>query len=382
MLDGLALAAAVLGARETVLWLHEDSPALGAVAQALRERSTAGMGGPPVRVLTASATYLSGESSAIRRALAGGPLLPAPGGRARGPGAAVVHNVETLARVALVARGLPAAADAALVTVLDDGLRTVVEAAGRETVAEVLRRTRGVGGPSPQAVLLGGYAGTWLPWPSAGDLALAGPGRHAGTGAGLVAVLPQGACGLAETAAILGYLAGQQRRAVRSLPVRTALRRRPRGASRTGAGAARRRATAARRVGRDRRARRLLPPRRRRPHAAQRAGDLRQRRRAPPAPPPLRRGGRRPGAARAGAPVSARPQGALRLAVDAARCDGIGMCALVARRVVDLDAWGYPSSPPGRSRARASRRRGPPSGAARAARSRSYPSIRRAANRP
>ena len=185
VLDGLALAGAVLGARETVLWVHEDSAALPAVARALRERSTAGLPGPPVRVVTASATYLSGESGAIRRSLAGGPLLPAPDGGARHPGAAVVQNVETLARVALVARGLPGAADAALVTVLDDGLRTVVEAAPGETIAEVLRRVRGVGGPPPQAVLLGGYAGTWLPWRAAADRALAGPDRDADTGAGL-----------------------------------------------------------------------------------------------------------------------------------------------------------------------------------------------------
>ncbi len=41
------------------------------------------------------------------------------------------------------------------------------------------------------------------------------------------------------------------------------------------------------------------------------------------------------------------PAGPLRLAVDPARCDGIGMCAFVARRVVDLDAWGYPVVPVG-----------------------------------
>jgi len=41
----------------------------------------------------------------------------------------------------------------------------------------------------------------------------------------------------------------------------------------------------------------------------------------------------------------ARERGPVRLVVDAARCDGIGMCALVARRVVDLDPWGYPLLP-------------------------------------
>lgn len=43
--------------------------------------------------------------------------------------------------------------------------------------------------------------------------------------------------------------------------------------------------------------------------------------------------------------MSRRPEPPVRLAVDPVRCDGVGMCALVARRVVDLDAWGYPIVP-------------------------------------
>ncbi len=34
------------------------------------------------------------------------------------------------------------------------------------------------------------------------------------------------------------------------------------------------------------------------------------------------------------------------LVVDPLRCDGVGICAHVARRLVDLDAWGYPIVPP------------------------------------
>lgn len=207
VLDGLALAARVLGARGAVLWLHEGSPALAAVAHALRERSTAGLADPPIRVVTAPATYLSGESGAIRRSLAGGPLLPPPARERRRPGSALVQNVETLARVALVARGVPSVADAALVTVLDGALRTVLEVTAGETVVDAVRRARGAAGPPPQAVLVGGYAGTWMPWSSASEHALSGPARSQASGAGLVAVLPDGACGLAETAAVLAYLA-------------------------------------------------------------------------------------------------------------------------------------------------------------------------------
>jgi ferredoxin len=47
-----------------------------------------------------------------------------------------------------------------------------------------------------------------------------------------------------------------------------------------------------------------------------------------------------------------------RLVVDRVRCDGIGICAFVASRVVDLDDWGYPLVPDGvlrRADARAAR---------------------------
>ena len=70
------------------------------------------------------------------------------------------------------------------------------------------------GGPSAplQALLLGGYSGSWVnaadaagrPFSSAG---LADLG--AGTGAGLIAALPADACGIAETARVVRYLAAE-----------------------------------------------------------------------------------------------------------------------------------------------------------------------------
>ncbi len=75
---------------------------------------------------------------------------------------------------------------------------------------EVLGLAGGVTGPL-QALLLGGYSGQWagpeaaaLPCSAAG-LAPAG----AGVGAGLIAALPAGACGLAETARVARYLADE-----------------------------------------------------------------------------------------------------------------------------------------------------------------------------
>lgn len=35
----------------------------------------------------------------------------------------------------------------------------------------------------------------------------------------------------------------------------------------------------------------------------------------------------------------------MRLAIDPAACDGLGMCAHLAPEVIDLDPWGYPVVP-------------------------------------
>jgi NADH:ubiquinone oxidoreductase subunit F (NADH-binding) len=60
------------------------------------------------------------------------------------------------------------------------------------------------------AVLAGGYHGGWLPATAAAQLAFSNAdlrGAGAFTGAGVLAALPAGACGLAETASIARYLA-------------------------------------------------------------------------------------------------------------------------------------------------------------------------------
>jgi NADH:ubiquinone oxidoreductase subunit F (NADH-binding) len=65
-------------------------------------------------------------------------------------------------------------------------------------------------GPAPQAVLLGGYGGGWLRWSDAAGLPLEHRALRAagsGLGAGIVAPLPEGVCGLRQTALIVDYLA-------------------------------------------------------------------------------------------------------------------------------------------------------------------------------
>ena len=78
-------------------------------------------------------------------------------------------------------------------------------------VGELIRRA---GGPSerPQAFLAGGYFGGWLPYDQALGVPVSDPAlRAAGAalGSGVLVLLPESACGLAETAWIAGFLATQ-----------------------------------------------------------------------------------------------------------------------------------------------------------------------------
>lgn len=206
VLDGLVATAEALGAEQAVIWLHgSDERTRAAVVVAIAERHD------PVapRLVVGPEHYLAGESSAIAHALDGGPPLPRAR-RAAVPGGprTLVHNVETLARVALVARGLASPATTLL---------TLATPAGREvhevpTTTPLLTLAARAGWGEPMGALLGGFGGTWT-----SDLALpADPVvvRAAGLdlGAGVVAPLPADACPVAETAAVLAYLAAMSAR--------------------------------------------------------------------------------------------------------------------------------------------------------------------------
>ena len=131
-----------------------------------------------------------------------------------------MQNVETLAHLALVARH-GAAWFRALGTPDEPGtfLATVTGAVGAPGVVEVpygvplgtlLALAGGPRGPIG-AVLVGGYHGAWLPGaPDDLPLSRTALGVYgASPGAGVVVALPAWHCGLAETARIARYLAGQ-----------------------------------------------------------------------------------------------------------------------------------------------------------------------------
>ncbi len=217
VLDGLAHAAEAVGATESVVWLHGDAHEPHRVlVRALQERRSAGLVEPPVRLATGPSRYLTGESNAVVQALSGGPAVP---GSRREPTAVhgvdgrptLVHNVETLARIALVARsGVEEHRPTNLVTVLAAGRRTVLELAAGTPVSAALLLGGWPAGEAPQAVLVGGYGGSWLPWERVKDLPLdEGTLRAAGVslGCGVLAPVGPAVCGVAEVARLAAYLA-------------------------------------------------------------------------------------------------------------------------------------------------------------------------------
>jgi NADH:ubiquinone oxidoreductase subunit F (NADH-binding) len=226
VLDGAVLAAELVGAEEVVVWLHQDPtmPPLP-VDEAVNERARSGYDEVFIRVEYGPARYVAGESSALVNHLSGGDILPTlspPHATERGvlglP--TLVSNAETMAHLALIARhgpdwyrevGTDSEPGTQLVTVTGGVDRPLVlEVPYGALIGEVIRSANLV--EEPSAVLVGGYAGTWLPWSQIAYLPLTrGALKRAGAslGVGMLAPLPASRCGLVETAHVVDWLAGQ-----------------------------------------------------------------------------------------------------------------------------------------------------------------------------
>jgi NADH:ubiquinone oxidoreductase subunit F (NADH-binding) len=227
VLDGITLAAAAVRAAEAYLCVHgRERDLLARLEYAIAERQAAGLDPVPVQLTGIPDPYVSSEQSAIVHFLNDGlakPTFTPPQAHERGVKGrpTLVHNVETLAHLALIARhgdrwfrsvGLPTAPGSTLVTVGGAvGRPGVLEIGLGTPLGQVIAMA---GGPTErlQAVLVGGYFGAWLPAAQAWRVPMCHAAlRDAGgaMGAGVVIALPESSCALVETARVLRYLADE-----------------------------------------------------------------------------------------------------------------------------------------------------------------------------
>jgi NADH:ubiquinone oxidoreductase subunit F (NADH-binding) len=232
VLDGALLAAEALGADEVIVCACESSGAsLRSIATAIDERRVSPQAGrsgrpPRLRLVDVPVHYVAGEESALVNHLGGGPAkptfrppMPFEQGVRRRP--TLIDNVETLAHIALIARhgaawfrqlGTAGQPGSTLVTLsgpvahpgvyeIEHGasLASLIQAGGGATA-----RVRGA--------LLGGYAGSWIGAERLHGVALSNEhlaAHGASLRAGVVLLLSEEACPVAETARVARWLAGE-----------------------------------------------------------------------------------------------------------------------------------------------------------------------------
>lgn len=226
VLDGLQLASSIVGADRSFLYVHDTPDVVSAVVRALAQRRAIGTDSYEVELVTAPPAFVSGEESAAVSRVSGGAAIP----RSKPPrvfeaGAfgrpTLVQNIETLAHIGYLARvgvrefrrvGPPSQPGTMLFTVTG-AVRApgVVEAPIGVPLASLVEAAGGLSA-HPQALLLGGYHGAWTPWSVARGLSMSNEAlrpHNLSVGAGVVVVLPADACGPAEVARVLDYLAAE-----------------------------------------------------------------------------------------------------------------------------------------------------------------------------
>lgn len=223
VLDGVAVATAAVGASEAFVCIKAGAEsAARALEGAIAERAGADRVTPTV--VEVPNGYLAGEESALVNFLNTGAVLPTfvpprPFERGVGGRPTLVQNVETLAHLALIARhgaewfrevGSDEDPGSILITISGAvGAPGLYEVHGGMPLPGLIDHLGGYSEPI-QAILVGGYAGSWFFPDQAAELPLghAGMQAHGGAlGAGILEVLPSAACGVAESARIARYMA-------------------------------------------------------------------------------------------------------------------------------------------------------------------------------
>jgi NADH:ubiquinone oxidoreductase subunit F (NADH-binding) len=225
VLDGAQLLAAAFGAQEILICVpHGRDGIADAVARALYDRAALGYSTVTEFLVRPPSRFVAGEESALAQWIDRGKSLPVfrpdkgtPLRIGRLP--ALVHNTETLAHVALIARygpepfrarGTPEQPGTCLVTIGGAVTRPgVVEVEWGTPLHDIAQRA--VPDEPSSAFLVGGYAGMWVdpghfhtPYSPAalGAIGVA-------TGVGVIVVLGRASCGLAESARIACFLASE-----------------------------------------------------------------------------------------------------------------------------------------------------------------------------
>lgn len=218
VLDGALAAARAVGARTVIVAVPADAGrARASLAEALAARPDA----DGVTVAPVPRRYLAGEETALVQHLGGGPLKPRvvpprPSERGLRRRPTLVQNVETLAHLALVARhgaawfralGASTRPGSALITLSGAVARPgVYEIETGTALGRIVDAAGGLSEPA-RAVLTGGYFGTW----AALDAGRTAP-LDATLGCGVICVLGESACPVAELSRTSSWLAAESAR--------------------------------------------------------------------------------------------------------------------------------------------------------------------------
>ncbi len=227
VLDGAAVAASAVGAREAIVAIGASSSrGFAAIQAAIAEREHRRVDRVSFRLVRAPDRFVAGEETALVNFVNGGPAKPTftpprPYERGVRGVATLVQNVETVANLALLARCGPHWFRA-LGTSKEPGttLVTLSGAVRRPGIYEtpfglaVRELIDWAGGPSApiRAYLIGGYFGTWVAAGEADALALRDSSLRsvgASLGARAIVALPESSCGVVETARVARYLADE-----------------------------------------------------------------------------------------------------------------------------------------------------------------------------
>ena len=227
VLDGAQLAAQAVGADELIVCVCEIAQAsIEATTHAISERRGIPSDAARMHLTAVPGNYIAGQEAALVNYLNGGPAIPTftppmvfEQGVRRRP--TLVANAETLAHVALIARhgpewfrqlGNPSQPGSALVTLsgalAHPGVYEIEHGASLHSLIDA------AGGmlANPRALLVGGYGGSWIGGEFLHGVALSDEHlapHGASLGAGVVLLLSEDACPVAETARVARWMAGQ-----------------------------------------------------------------------------------------------------------------------------------------------------------------------------